>query len=1050
MLMLAHQTTLALTASATDELTGTYVRKLERQRYRALALLLVLVIASFIWLLLQSAHTSDQPDSGLFSNAMYLLTALIGSYWTFCTAYRARRGPLALEKLHYLAWLLLGLGLLTHASGNLYYGYYQLFFHSTPAALSYADLAFTFSHGLILAGLLLLPVQAKNTRPGMHMVIDALITTLCLFGVNWSLVIDPMLIISQPGAFFSIIMSISHPCWDILLILAFALFIHQRAASVFRPSLLIYGLAVLAQFWADTAHAELTSYSQYHPGMAAIEPFWFLSMLLFGFASLSQYNALVDRVYTHKDQLTRTTQRVAALPRRNLPFESRFVLLQSFMIYIPFTLLLILTLISQFNSNSVLTHSLDILCAIVLFLLITHYVLATYENARLVHEKEQSRTEAELLRRSTASLSSVLEMDLLLSHIVTIGATELGFEAAALVLNEEYDRALDEQSCLLARAATSTKNSLVSWRIASPKIPYCLAMMGQRIEVLWAEPPDHTLTSVHQWHIDQHMQSSLFVPLTYQGKIQGSLIFSLRTARRFTPREYYLANAFAMEAANAIEHARLYELARENALFAQAMSNVAARLNSVVATGMGMGSEIHHLICSEGAHALRADLAILYVHHPDGQFVPQAAVTIDPEPPTFPQEWPPIAIIDYSDLLVYSIQPTLFHLNQPFPTGQQIDPGGAPASNRPLSLEKHTVIQHSPALTQKHPPHAAANALHALRTLPARAPLASPQARPQQLSPLQETLRRRYVTTVLLAPLIIHQTPMGLLVLARTHRPGKDKRDFALADLVPAQDFAGQAAIAFTNARLYEQLHTAHRRMQELDQLKDQFMVTASHELRTPLTAVQGYLELLEHYHTSLPPEQQQEFLEKASRGCEELVLLLNNVMDASRLEIEAGIHATHLERLSLREVVDNVVDLILLQAKQEHRDIQVTVPSQLMVRADPTRLRQVIRNLSANALKYSPPGMPLSFSARPVFSQNASVILSVTDRGKGIQPHDQPRLFQRFVRLESDLSSTVRGSGLGLYISRRLIEAMNGKIWVESTGEPGAGSTFCVQLPMA
>src|SRR5260370_30115687 len=105
--------------------------------------------------------------------------------------------------------------------------------------------------------------------------------------------------------------------------------------------------------------------------------------------------------------------------------------------------------------------------------------------------------------------------------------------------------------------------------------------------------------------------------------------------------------------------------------------------------------------------------------------------------------------------------------------------------------------------------------------------------------------------------------------------------------------------------------------------------------------------------------------------------------MDASRLEIEAGIRATHFERVSLREVVDNVVDLILLQAKQEHRDIQVTVSSQLMVRADPTRLRQVIRNLSANALKYSPPGTPLSFSARPVFSQNASAILSVTDRGK-------------------------------------------------------------------
>ena len=76
-------------------------------------------------------------------------------------------------------------------------------------------------------------------------------------------------------------------------------------------------------------------------------------------------------------------------------------------------------------------------------------------------------------------------------------------------------------------------------------------------------------------------------------------------------------------------------------------------------------------------------------------------------------------------------------------------------------------------------------------------------------------------------------------------------------------------------------------------------------------------------------------------------------------------------------------------------------------------------------------------------------MILDVTDYGKGIKPADQAKLFQRFVRLERDLNSTVRGSGLGLYISRRLIEAMHGRIWIESTGTPGVGTTFSVQLPM-
>ena len=125
-------------------------------------------------------------------------------------------------------------------------------------------------------------------------------------------------------------------------------------------------------------------------------------------------------------------------------------------------------------------------------------------------------------------------------------------------------------------------------------------------------------------------------------------------------------------------------------------------------------------------------------------------------------------------------------------------------------------------------------------------------------------------------------------------------------------------------------------------------------------------------------------------------------------------------------------------------------VPNKLFVKADPVRLRQVLLNLSVNALKYSNAGTPIIFSARAVPDQVPCAIISVTDKGKGIKPQDQEQLFQRFVRLESDLNSIVRGSGLGLYISRRLIEAMDGNIWIESNGVPGAGSTFHIQLPLA
>lgn len=742
--------------------------------------------------------------------------------------------------------------------------------------------------------------------------------------------------------------------------------------------------------------------------------------------------------------LARQASRGAPLAGQRLIVPRRLVLWQSCLLSLPFTILVSLTIYSQFTSNSILTRFLEVLCGIILLLLITHSILTTSENARLVQEQEQQTAKAEMLRKASTSLSGILDMRVLLEHIVNIGTTELGFDATALVLIEEYERPLDEYASLLIRAITSEQLQAASWRLNSKKIPYCAALLGEEYEICWDDGIAHAPTPVHQWHAEQQLHMSLFLPMAYQGRTQGSLAFSLRERRSFTPHERFLARAFAEEAASAIEHANLYRLANENALFAQAMSNVAARLNSVVASGTAIGSEIHQLICTEATNALNADLAVLYVHQSNGQFVCQGAYINAQESGTCSKEWPVLPQALYTSLLPDTVQPQLFQVKEQWVLEMEDDllaPDWLDDAELvyPLMLEQGTGRRHQRPL----PP-----ALRPVRMSPV--PFTQIPRRPRFVT-LQEALQNRFVHTAILAPLVVHQNPMGLLILARTHRPSAEqKRAFTPQDLPHAHDFAGQASIAFINAHLYQQLRNAHRRMQELDQLKDQFIMTASHELRTPLTAVQGYLELLEQYHTTISPEQYEEFLQKASRGCEELVLLLNNVMDASRLEIEAGIGPSHLQRVVVREIIEHAIDLISLRATQQHRSIQVRVPSHLAVRVDPTHLRQVILNLSVNALKYSPPGTSLLFSARSVFTRGPSVIISVTDYGKGIKLCDQARLFQRFVRLERDLNSTVRGSGLGLYISRRLVEAMRGKIWIESSGIPGQGTTFHVQLPYA
>ncbi|GAC1657909.1 MAG: hypothetical protein NVS4B7_04120 [Ktedonobacteraceae bacterium] len=251
-----------------------------------------------------------------------------------------------------------------------------------------------------------------------------------------------------------------------------------------------------------------------------------------------------------------------------------------------------------------------------------------------------------------------------------------------------------------------------------------------------------------------------------------------------------------------------------------------------------------------------------------------------------------------------------------------------------------------------------------------------------------------------------------------------------------------QTAAARENARLYNELSIAYAKLNELDQLKDAFLMTASHELRTPLTIVQGYLELLNEMD-DVDAHTRKAFLSKARRACDELVLLQANIMDASRIDFDTA--ALHCTNISLKEVCTTVVDLFEPLIIQEQRQVEIDVAVSIIVQADETRLKQVLHNLFANALRYSPRKTPLYVTAK-VEQHMAQV--KIIDCGSGIPLDKQEAIFERFVRLERDMHGTMRGSGLGLAITRQLVEAMHGSITVESSGIAGEGSTFSFTLP--
>lgn len=250
-----------------------------------------------------------------------------------------------------------------------------------------------------------------------------------------------------------------------------------------------------------------------------------------------------------------------------------------------------------------------------------------------------------------------------------------------------------------------------------------------------------------------------------------------------------------------------------------------------------------------------------------------------------------------------------------------------------------------------------------------------------------------------------------------------------------------------------EQEHRAYTQQHYLNQVKDQILLNVSHELRTPLTEIYGYLELLMTFNHELDSTTQMTFLKNAADGCEELLLLVNDVLDTAGFDNQT--RTPNLQNVSVIQIVKRVLENFDPRMIQNY-DIEISIPETLMVQADEQYLRQVLRNLLSNAFKYTPHQTPLMIDA--VLSSthlagdppSPSVCIRVKDSGPGIPASDIPLLFKKFGRLERDISSSIPGVGLGLYIIRQLVEAMGGEIWVESAGIVGQGSQFCFTLPLA
>lgn len=295
----------------------------------------------------------------------------------------------------------------------------------------------------------------------------------------------------------------------------------------------------------------------------------------------------------------------------------------------------------------------------------------------------------------------------------------------------------------------------------------------------------------------------------------------------------------------------------------------------------------------------------------------------------------------------------------------------------------------------------------------------------------QRTADEFEIGPALFAPLVAHQHMLGALTVARRRgavgfTPREERRIAAIADY---------AALALWKAHLTDEAWAANK-------VKSEFIATMSHELRTPLTALLGYEELFAEHIFGPLTDQQEAAVDRMRASTQHLQSIIDEVLTFSRLE--AGEERAHLRDVSLQELMNGVTAVLDPLAHAKRIALTATIPDEpRILRTDPDMVRRILINLGGNAVKFT------EYGTVTITASHAEdrTVFDVTDTGIGIAREDIARLFRPFTQLESGFTRRFGGTGLGLFVSRRLSELLGGRIDVVSA--VGHGSTFTFTLPV-
>jgi len=636
------------------------------------------------------------------------------------------------------------------------------------------------------------------------------------------------------------------------------------------------------------------------------------------------------------------------------------------------------------------------------------------QNDQLVRSQERTRNHMKRLQQISTAFPTNVRLANLVDNIYRFAASVVDVSCMLLTL---YDRDTDRIYDIFAIRNGKRVEGLPAQSVAPEERPlwWRIVQQEQRRLLLNIDDPEHEsfagyeelLTGV--WGDQRKARSFLMLPMKMFTRAIGSLSLTSMHPDAYGPEEILVLETMVQIITVSIENAKLYDKARYSLREAKQREQELAAMNS----------------------ALQAVSSVLNIVELLHNFVETAAKLVQAEMATFFQ-----LSADSQELIAQSL----------YAIGQHKD----------ASMSSEDLTKHSELIKMIRLPFKGS----ILESLANESFFSLDHSAIEELAQASTEggvimLREMGIKQMLMIPVTYQTEIIGILAIQVIG----DTRAFNPKEIGALLALCSQTASAIRNAQLFEEREEAYAELQRMDKLKDEFLVTASHELRTPLSAIKGYASLLQRQHARATPQQILRSVTKIAESTQQLSNLVVTMTDAAQLGASDKKIEMQIGPVQLIAAANLARDM--LSASIEHK-ISLQISPDLWVNCDPLRLRQVMTNLLDNAVKYSPLEAQIEVTAEattldhvplpedqidPERGDVPVVVVRVHDEGEGIYEEDQRKIFEKFVRASRSLTTAVRGTGLGLYICRRYVEAMGGRTWLEHS-IPGEGSTFAFYLP--